>query len=67
MKILLVAEYRQGKVVESYQELIAFGQNFGAESAMFLVGDGAGSLPKFQGRLYLAEASQYGEYNPDAH
>jgi electron transfer flavoprotein alpha subunit len=67
MKILLVAEYRQGKVVESYQELIAFARNLGAESAMFLVGDGAGSLPKFQGRLYLAEASQYGEYNPDAH
>ncbi len=67
MKILLVAEYRQEKVLESYSELIAFARIMGAETAMFLVGDASASLPKFQGRLYLAEAAEFGEYNPEAH
>lgn len=67
MKTLLVAEYRQGKLQESYAELMAFARALGAESSMFLVADGTGSLPKFQGTLYLAEVSTYGEYNPDVH
>jgi electron transfer flavoprotein alpha subunit len=67
MKTLLVAEYRQGKVQESYTELMAFAAALGAESAMFIVGASSGDLPKFQGTLHVAEVSEYGEYNPDAH
>jgi electron transfer flavoprotein alpha subunit len=33
---------------------------------MLLVGS-AGQLPAFGGRLYLADAATYGEYNPDVH
>lgn len=67
MKTLLVAEYKQGKVQESYSELIAFARELGSESAMFMVGDSSGDLPKFQGTLHIAEASGFGEYNPDVH
>lgn len=67
MKTLLVAEYRQGQVLESYTELMAFARTMGAESAMFMVGGSFGSLPKFPGTLYLADSSEFGEYNPDAH
>ena len=66
MKMLLVAEYRQKKLLENYTELLAFAGQYGAECTMFLVGDGA-DLPKFAGRLYLADFATFGEYNPDAH
>ncbi len=66
MKTLLIAEYRQGQVLESYSELMAFSENLGAESAMFMVG-GSENLPKFQGTLYLADSVKYGEYNPAVH
>ncbi len=67
MKMLLVAEYRQGELLESYTELLAFAGIMGAESAMFLTAGTAGELPKFSGRLYLAEVAEFGEYNPDVH
>ena len=37
MKTLLVADYREGKVLNSTYELVAFAKQIGAESAMFLV------------------------------
>lgn len=67
MKTLLVAEYRQGQLLESYTELQAFADQLGAESAMFIVADAAGNLPKFAGNLYLAEVADCGEYNPEVH
>ncbi|OGR17544.1 MAG: electron transfer flavoprotein subunit alpha [Desulfobacterales bacterium GWB2_56_26] len=67
MKILLVAEYRQGKLLDNYTELLAFAGIMGAESVMFTVAEAAGALPNFDGRLYLAEVSQAGEYNPETH
>ena len=66
MKTLLVAEQREGKVLGGTYELVAFSQALGAESAMFLVGD-EGTLPKFAGKLYLADVKTAGEYNPDGH
>jgi len=66
MKALLIGEYRQGKLLDSSYELLAFAQRLGAESAMLLVGSEA-QLPGFEGRLYLADAAKYGEYNPDLH
>jgi electron transfer flavoprotein alpha subunit len=66
MKTLLVAEYRNGKLLNSSYELIAFAEKLGAESAMFLVGTES-SLPAYNGTLYLADAGKYGEFNPAVH
>lgn len=66
MKTLLVAEYRDGKLLNSSYELVAFAQQLGAESAMFLVG-AQSALPAYNGTLYLADAGTYSEYNPAVH
>jgi electron transfer flavoprotein alpha subunit len=66
MKVLLIAESREDKLLGSYCELMAFAEKLNAESAMFLVGSD-NTLPKFGGKLYLADASIAGEYNPDMH
>ena len=66
MKLLLVAESREGKLLGGSYEPVAFAQELGAESAMFLVGSDA-DLPKYDGTVYLADVSEAGEYNPDAH
>ena len=66
MKALLIGEYRQGKLLESTYELQAFAAQLGAETAMLLVGS-ADQLPRFAGRLYLADVAKCGEYNPDLH
>ena len=66
MNILLVAEYRNGNLQGSNNELIGFAQQIGAESSMFLVGDPA-LLPHYEGTLYLADAAAHGEFNPDVH
>lgn len=66
MKILLVAEFREGKLRAKYSQLIAFAQQVQAETAMFLVGSPA-ELPQFAGTLYLADVAKYGEYNPAVH
>jgi len=66
MKALLVGEYRDGRFLESSYELFGFAAQLGAEAAMVLVGR-AGELPQYGGKLYLADAGKYGEYNPDLH
>jgi electron transfer flavoprotein alpha subunit len=66
MKAILVAEYRDGKLLNSTYELVAFAEQLGAESAMFLVGSES-ALPKVDGTLYLADAGKYGEFNPAVH
>lgn len=66
MKILLIAEYREGKLLGCASELMAFAEKVDAESAMFLVGS-ENALPKFKGKLYLADATTCGEFNPDGH
>lgn len=66
MKTLLVAEYRNGQLLGSYGELLAFSRELGADTAMFLVGDEA-ELPAYDGTLYLADAGKFGEFNPDVH
>ncbi len=66
MKALLVGEYREGKLLGSTYELVAFARKLGAESAIFLVGSEQ-QLPRVDGRVYLAEAGEVGEYNPERH
>lgn len=66
MKVLLIAEYRGGSLLENYNELIAFSRKLDAESAMVLVGTET-ELPRYDGTLYLADVAQYKEYNPVVH
>ena len=66
MKLLLVAEYRDGKLLNSTYELVAFAEKLGAESAMFLVGADS-VLPAYNGTLYLADVGKYNEFNPAVH
>jgi len=66
MKILLVAEYREGKLQGNVADLIAFAEKAGGESSIFLIGTET-ALPKFEGTLYLGDIESCGEYNPDVH
>lgn len=66
MKLLLIAESREGKLLGGSYELLAFAEKMGAETVMFLVGDEK-ALPQYSGKLYLAESGLVGEYNPDVH
>jgi electron transfer flavoprotein alpha subunit len=66
MKALLVGEYRQGKLLDSTYELLAFAGQLGAEWAMVLIGSEV-QAPRCNGRVFLADAAKYGEYNPDLH
>ncbi|NLX17691.1 MAG: electron transfer flavoprotein subunit alpha/FixB family protein [Desulfobulbus sp.] len=66
MKTLLVAEFREGRLRAEYSQLIAFARQQQAESVMFIVGS-PDNLPHFAGKLYLADVSKYGEYNPSVH
>ncbi len=66
MKILLVAEFREGRLRSEYSQLMAFAQQLHAETAMFLVGSPE-DLPSYSGTLYLADVKKYGEYNPAVH
>jgi electron transfer flavoprotein alpha subunit len=66
MKLLLICEYREGKLLNSSYELLAFAEKLGADRVALVVGTEA-DLPKFDGLLYLADVEKYGEYNPDLH
>ncbi len=66
MKILLIAEYREAKLLASYGELLGFAEKMGAETVMFVAG-AESALPAYGGKLYLADVGSFGEYNPDAH
>jgi electron transfer flavoprotein alpha subunit len=66
MKALLVGEYREGKLLASTYELLAFADRFGFDKAMVVVGSES-EVPRFSGKVYLADAAKYGEYNPDLH
>ncbi len=66
MKTLLVGEYRDGKLLGSTYELVAFAEKIGADSAMFLVGRES-DLPQYNGILYFADILKYSEFNPTAH
>jgi electron transfer flavoprotein alpha subunit len=66
MKAILVGEYREGKLLDSTYELVAFAEKLGVETSMFLVGNQS-TLPQYDGKLYLADAQSCQEYNPDVH
>ncbi len=66
MKVLLVAEYREGKLLGSIKELLGFAGELTAENSVFLVGSEK-DIPHFAGRLYLADVNVHKEYNPDGH
>lgn len=66
MKTLLVAEFRDGKLLGSTYELVAFAEKLGADSVMFLVGNDS-ALPEYAGTVFLADSGKYSEFNPAVH
>ena len=66
MKLLLVGEYREGKLLESTYELIGFAKQLNAEFDLFLVGS-KDQLLQVDAKLYLADVATAGEYNPSLH
>lgn len=66
MKVLLIGEYREGKLLDTTYELLGFAQAVGAEATFFVVGSSS-QLPACNNKLYLADAAACGEYNPDLH
>jgi electron transfer flavoprotein alpha subunit len=66
MKLLLIGEYREGKLQGNVSDLMAFARKMGGESAMFVVGTES-AVPKFDGTVYLADVASCGEYNPAVH
>ncbi|MDH5511372.1 MAG: electron transfer flavoprotein subunit alpha/FixB family protein, partial [Nitrospinota bacterium] len=66
MKALLIGESRNGNTLSSTYELVEFAKRIGADSAMFMV-DAEDDQPKYEGKLYLASATDCGELNPPVH
>ena len=66
MKLLLVGEYREGRLLDTSAELFGFAAAIGGDASIFLVGS-AEDVPAFSGALYLVDAGLYGEYNPEVH
>ncbi|MGB8930521.1 MAG: electron transfer flavoprotein subunit alpha/FixB family protein [Anaeromyxobacteraceae bacterium] len=63
MKSLLVCEVREGKLRESFGELLAFAEAIGGERELLLIGDEA-LAPGVEGRLWVAPPSPRGEFDP---
>lgn len=66
MKLLLVGEYRENRLLDVTYDLMGFASKLGAEAVMVAFGYEA-ELPEFDGKLYLADANTVGEYNPSVH
>jgi len=66
MKLLLVGEYREEKLQDVTYDLVGFADKFEGEKVMVTVGYEF-DLPKFDGKVYLGDAKELGEYNPTAH
>jgi len=66
MKLLLVGEYQEKKLLNVTYDLVGFANKLGAEKVMVASGYES-DLPKFDGKLYLANANDVGEYNPSVH
>lgn len=66
MKLLLVGEYREKKLLDVTYDLIGFADKLGAEKIMVTAGYES-DLPQFDGKLYFANADETGEYNPQSH
>ena len=64
MKALLVCEQREGKILDTSYELVAFADRLGADKVLVLIGKEA---PKVDAKVYLADVDKFGEYNPDLH
>ncbi len=66
MKLLLVGEYKNGNIDDSFYELVAFAQKVGGEAVAFFVAP-SDIKPEFNGKVYVADVSKAKEYNPKVH
>jgi len=63
MKTLVIGEVVQGKLAETFSELLGFSAALGAETSGLILGDTT-DRPSFSGTLYVAPGA---EYAPKAH
>ncbi|MDY6821066.1 MAG: electron transfer flavoprotein subunit alpha/FixB family protein [Deferribacterota bacterium] len=66
MAILIIGEYRDGKFFEGCYDTIGYAKEYNKEYILFAVGNKE-DLPKVDCKVYLADSSKYGEYNPEVH
>ena len=66
MKALLICEFREGKLLDSSYELVAFADKLQADKTLLLIGS-EDEAPRVNSTVYIADSTQYGEYNPDLH
>ena len=64
MKTLLIGEYREGKLLDSTYELLAFAGTTGCRAAMLLVGSAAQLSRNSTAEIYLADAAELRRIQP---
>jgi electron transfer flavoprotein alpha subunit len=66
MKALLVGEYKNGHIDESFYELVSFANSIGANSVGFIVAP-LDVKPEYDGKVYIADINKSKDYNPKVH
>ncbi|AHF97287.1 electron transfer flavoprotein subunit alpha [Desulfurella acetivorans A63] len=66
MKALLIGEYKNGHIDESFYELVGFANKIGADSFGFAVAPLDVNI-EYAGKVYIADISKAKEYNPKVH
>ncbi len=66
MKALLIGEYKNSQIDESFYELVGFANKIGAESVGFAVAPTDVKL-EYNGKVYIADISRAKDYNPKVH
>ena len=66
MKALIVGEYIDGNLRESFYELVAFTKKMNIESVGFVVAPKDISV-EYEGTIYISDIAKFGEYSPRLH
>ncbi len=66
MKALLIGEYKNGYIDESFYELVGFAKKIGAETVGFVVAPLDSKL-EYDGKVYIADINKAKDYNPKVH
>jgi len=66
MKALLIGEYKNGHIDESFYELVGFAKKLGIETVGFVVAPLDSKL-EYEGKVYIADINKAKDYNPKVH
>lgn len=66
MKALLIGEYKNSQIDESFYELVGFADKIGAQSVGFLVGKSDVNV-ECNAKVYVADIDKAKDYNPKVH